>query len=261
MRARTILRLGSLNTIASLWCLVFPSTSYSGVAPPAPLTSDQVVDRMVVMNRARAEALRGYTSTCIYHIENDNQNKSADMIVKIVFVWPNQKESTIISASGSDLLRRRVLSRLMEGEAEAMQAENRRRADLNPENYDFRLLDYRSNGERSFYVLEVTPKNKNKFLFQGQIWVSADDFGIVRMQGAPAKNPSWWTTHIDLLRSYCKVGDFWLPARNETVAQVRLFGRSVLTIEYKDYKLIEARSIRVPILASAIPFATRLAAN
>jgi hypothetical protein len=37
-----------------------------------------------------------------------------------------------------------------------------------------------------------------------------------------------------------KVGDFWLPARNESVSYIRLGGRATLTIEYKDYRVIDA---------------------
>jgi hypothetical protein len=226
-----------------------------------PLTTAQIVDRMVAMNRARAEALRSYTATCVYHVENDNHNKSADLVLKVLFLWPNLKESTVVSESGSDYMRSHVLDRLLEGESEAMRAENRRRTEINPENYEFRLVGHERLGPHDSYVMEVVPKSRNKFSFQGRVWVDAEDFGIVRMEGSPAKNPSWWTTHVDVSHSYCKVGDFWLPARNETIAQVRMFGRSVLTIVYKDYKLIEAQSVRAPALLTATPLARRAAGN
>ena len=251
MEARTVNRI--IGCGALLVALLLQSTGVASVASSAPLTTDQVVQRMVAMNRARAEALRSYTATCVYHVENDNHDRSADLVVKIAYLWPNRKESTIISWSGSSALRNYVLNRLREGELEAMQEENRRRTDMNPENYDFSLVDYDRTGPHNSYVMEVVPKTKNKFLFRGRIWVDAQDFGIIRMEGAPAKNPSWWTTHIEVDHSYCKVGDFWLPSRLESVAHVRIFGRSVLTIIYKDYKLIDAHTVETPTLASALP--------
>ncbi|HEV2233641.1 MAG TPA: hypothetical protein VGV68_09600 [Terriglobia bacterium] len=261
MEVRTANRISSCGAILAVLLLNFRSTGVATVTSSAPLTTAQVVERMVAMNRARAEALRGYTATCVYHVENADHDRSADLVVKIAYLSPNRKESTIISWSGSSALRNYVLNRLREGELEAMQEENRRRTDMNPENYDFTLVGYERTGPNNFYVMEVVPKIKNKFLFRGRIWVDAQDFGITRMEGAPAKNPSWWTTHIEVDHSYCKVGDFWLPSRIESVAQVRLFGRSVLTIIYKDYKLIEAHPIETPTLASALPLGTRVTKN
>src|SRR5579859_700826 len=258
MEVRTVNRISSCGAV--LAALLLQSTGIAAVTSSAPLSTAQVVERMVAMNRARAEALRSYTATCVYHVENGN-DRSADLVVKIAYLWPNRKESTIISWSGSSALRNYVLNRLRESELEAMQEENRRRTEMNPENYDFTLLGIEETGPHKSYVMEVVPKIKNKFLFQGRIWVDAQDFGITRMEGAPAKNPSWWTTHIEVDHSYSKVGDFWLPARIESVAQVRMFGRSVLTIIYKDYKLTEAHAVETPTLASALPFGTRVAKN
>jgi hypothetical protein len=259
MEARTAKRISGYGTILAV--LLLQSTGFAAVTSPQPLTTGQVVQRMVTMNRARAEALRSYTATCMYHVESDGHDRSADLVVRIAYLWPNRKESTIISWSGSSALRNYVLNRLREGELEAMQAENRRRTDMNPENYDFTLVGIERTGPHNSYVMEVVPKIKNKFLFRGRIWVDAQDFGITRMEGAPAKNPSWWTTHIEVSHSYSKVGDFWLPARIESVAQVRMFGRSVLTIIYKDYKLIEAHAVETPTLASALPMGSRVAKN
>jgi len=243
MGART-----SWKYLAIVIALGFASSNRcsAACAPSVPLTACGVVERMVALNRARAAALRSYSSTRTYHVENDNHSKSAELVVRVAFLWPNQEESTILSESGSNFLQTCVLKRLLESEREAMRAENQRREEMSPENYDFRMVRYERSGERDDYVLDVVPKSKDKFLFQGRIWVDGRDFGIIRMEGAPAKSPSWWTTHVDVVHSYCKVGDFWLPERNVSVAQVRMFGRSVLTIEYRDYKLIDTRSVQVP---------------
>lgn len=259
-RLHTNQRSGKWLTLAAVMLSI--SAGCQGAGPSVvPLTVDQIVDRMVAMNQARAVALRSYTSTCVYHVENENHNKSADVVVRILYRGADAKETTVVSQSGSELLRNRVLSRLMEGEEEASREENRRRTDLSPQNYNFRLLGYDYSGPHGYYVLELSPKVKSKFIFQGRVWVNADDFAVVRMEGMPAKNPSWWTTHIDVYRSYCKVGDFWLPSRHESIAQVRMFGRSVLTIVYTDYKLLEARSVRTPALLTALPLGVGMARN
>lgn len=217
----------------------------------APLTTEQVVERMVEMNKRRGEALRSYTSIRIYHIENDKQTRRADLVVKMTYQWPDQKEFTVLSESGSKFLRSHVLKRLVKAEVESMRESERRQKEMDTNNYDFQLVGHERTPSREFYVLEVIPKGKSKFLFQGKIWVDAQDFGIARMEGEPAKNPSWWITKVNLQHSYQKIGDFWLPARNETVTQVRIFGQSLLTIEYKDYELNDVRNAQTGSPAAA----------
>lgn len=212
---------------------------------PAPLATEQVVEKMVARNRQRTEALRSYSASRVYHLEYHGlSHKRADLVVKMAYQWPDRKEFTILSESGSKILVNRVLKRLLEAEVEAAQSENRERSAIHPDNYTFRLVAYEQTPQRDFYVLEVTPKVKTKFLFRGRIWVDAQDFAIARIEGEPAKNPSWWTKRNLIQHTYQKVGEFWLPARNETLTQVRIAGRSLLTIEYKDYELTEVDGLQ-----------------
>lgn len=135
-----------------------------------------------------------------------------------------------------------MLKRLLAAEAEAMQEEQRRQTAMSPENYEFRLATY----DHGFYILEVTPRTNNKFLFRGRIWVEGQDFAVARMEGEPAKNPSWWTKHNAIQVTYAKVGQFWLPARNETNTQLRIVGRSLLTIVYRDYEILSEGTAQIP---------------
>ncbi len=66
---------------------------------------------------------------------------------------------------------------------------------------------------RNCYVLEVTPKRKNKYLYNGKIWVDAKDFAVTHVEARPAVNPSFWISGTDIEHRYEKVGDFWLPQK------------------------------------------------
>ncbi len=213
--------------------------------PAAPtLTAGQVVERLTKMNLERAEALRNYSSVRVYHLElNGIIHKTADMVAKMTYHWPDQKEFTVVSESGSEIMRNRVLKAILEAEKEAMQKENRERTALNEQNYEIRLEGVEGSPEPKYYVLKATPKAKNKFLFKGRLWVDAKDFAVARIEGEPAKNPSWWTKKNEITYTYQKLGDFWLPAHTQSLTDVRVFGRTVLSIEYKDYDLIEARKL------------------
>jgi outer membrane lipoprotein-sorting protein len=207
----------------------------------APLTADQVIDRLAEMNQVRAKALESYSSVRSYHLEcHCVSHKTADMVVRADYQAPNQKVFTIISETGSGTVRNRAFRKLLEAEQESMQEENQQRSAITPENYTFRLSEYQKTDTDEFYVLEAQPRTKNRFLFKGRIWVDAKDFAITRVEGEPAANPSWWTVKTDFKRRYQKIGDFWLPESNESETKVRVFGTAFLTIEYHDYQITTA---------------------
>jgi len=85
--------------------------------------------------------------------------------------------------------------------------------------------------------MRVEPLRETKFLYRGTIWIDSQDFAVTRIEAEPAKNPSFWTLRSRIHHQYQKIGEFYLPALNQTVTDVRLGGKAVLTIRYLDYKL------------------------
>src|SRR5258708_359992 len=79
--------------------------------------------------------------------------------------------------------------------------------------------------------------------YHGRIWVDAEDFAVVRLEAQPAKSPSFWTKNSEVVQVYMKVSDFWLPARNHSIAAIRLGGRAELTIQYNNYQITSADPI------------------
>ncbi len=59
---------------------------------------------------------------------------------------------------------------------------------------------------------------------------------LVRADGNPAKNPSFWTKSVHFVHAYQKSGPFWFPLTTESVTDARLFGTTDLTIEYFEYQ-------------------------
>jgi hypothetical protein len=231
-----------LSTVGLVVCLFLAETatkaSFAQEAPVVPLTADQIVQKMVEGNARRAADLESYRSTRSYHLEYQGlSNKSATLLVAMTYRSPDEKNFCILSESGSDFLQERVLRRLLEAELDATREEERPHTAMDPENYEFRLVGDDRILDQEYYVLEVTPRTKNKFLFRGKIWVEAQDFAMARMEGQPAKNPSWWTKRNVIHMTYEKIGEFWLPARSDTNTQVRIVGHSVLTIVYQDYEI------------------------
>ncbi|MBV9182462.1 MAG: hypothetical protein JO356_14215 [Acidobacteria bacterium] len=214
----------------------------------APLSADEVMQRVVQMNEQRAGALETYTSIRSYHLEcHCLSHKTADMVVRVEYAAPNKKVFTIVSESGSGTVRGRVFKKLLEAEQESLREENQQRTAITPDNYTFQLTDYQKIDGNEFYVLEARPLNKNKFLFRGRLWVDAKAYAIAQVQGEPAVNPSWWTLKTDFKRSYQEIGSFWLPESNESETKVRIFGTAVLTIKYGEYQITEAHNSNIAV--------------
>jgi hypothetical protein len=220
----------------------------------SPLAADQVVEIMTKMNLERSEALRSYTSVRVYHLELKGIiHETADMVAKMTYRWPDQKEFTLVSEGGSEIMRNRVLKAILAAEKEAMQKDNRERTVLNTNNYEISLVGVEGSPQPKYYILEAKPRVKNKFLFKGKVWVDVQDFAVARIEGEPAKNPSWWTKKNDITYTYQKLGDFWLPAHTQSITEVRIFGHTVLNIEYKDYHLIETRKLQTALKGQEPP--------
>ena len=210
---------------------------------PAPsisttsLSADQVVDNLVRKNQERAQALLHSEGTRVYHLAYRGfpSDRDAEMTVKATYDSPSSKEFKIVSESGSKLILNRVFKKLLEGEQEAAQPAISARSQLNRDNYEFALVGYEPSTTGGQYVLAVIPKARSKYVYRGKVWVDGIDFAVTRIQVEPAQNPSFWTKKSEIHHEYKKVGDFWLPARNESVSYIRLGGRATLTIEYTDY--------------------------
>ena len=101
-------------------------------------------------------------------------------------------------------------------EAEASSPEMRLKTRLSPENYEFHMVRDALLGDRMAYVIDVVPKRSDEHLFEGQIWIDTQDYALARVEGKPAKNPSFWIHSVHFVHTYQKSGPFWFPASTES---------------------------------------------
>jgi hypothetical protein len=253
-RSRFSLSLGYMALI-----LLSPKSG-AGQAPnnnlgEAPLTLSQVVDKLAEKNAERAKALEHYQGRRMYQLDYKGfpTDMHAEMTVNVSYDAPAREEFTVVSQSGPKWMINRVLKRLLETERESLKGENRERVQITSENYDFTILETQDTGDGCSYVLGVQPKVVNKFLFRGTIWVDAKDFAVCRIEAEPAKNPSFWIKKTEIHHSFLKVGDFWLPAENRSVSNIRFDGRATLTIKYEDYEIQAAPAFKATTTRLASP--------
>ena len=251
---RALARIGviccvSVVVLGSLALPMSAQNAQQGAAMPQ-LTAVEIVAEMGAKNKDRAEHLHSYVSTRAYVLEYRGfpSHKKATMAVNVEFSAPHAKQLTIVSEEGSGVLREHVLHKLVESESESAASDNKATA-LSLDNYDFSLVGTDIQRGHNCYVLEVSPKKQNKFLYRGRVWIDAKEFAVVHIEAEPAKNPSFWIKHVTIEHDYEKFGEFWLPARNQSISSTRFGGQAILKIDYGKYQ-VEADAQQVSSLYS-----------
>jgi hypothetical protein len=215
--------------------LTLPFVLAQGGLTPAVPTADDIVARMLAHDGQRQAALHGYTGYRRYVLENRAHHKQAEMLVRMICRGDGSKQFEVVSASGWGGARKHVFPRLLEAEIDAARPGLRDRSRITPDNYTFEKAGTEDVRGRSAYVISIEPKTQNKYLARGRIWVDAEEYAIVRVEGEPAKNPSFWLKSVHFVHNYDKNGPFWFPVSDRSVTDVRVFGATEMTIEYFDY--------------------------
>ena len=226
----------SLQRASFTLAIVFYAMTIASAQTNDPLPSaDDVVGKMMLLDAQRQSALTGYTAMRRYFAVN--KNRRAEMIVRVTCDSSGAKQFNILSEEGSGSIRKHVFHKLLSEETEASRHGARNSNRLTPSNYDFQIVGREALETGPAYVLAVSPKTANKYLIDGKIWVDARDYSIVRIEGQPARNPSFWVRSVHFVHTYQKVGQFWFASSTHTRSEIRIFGDSELTIENLDYAL------------------------
>jgi hypothetical protein len=167
-------------------------------------------------------------------------DKQVSETVEMTFTAPATKRFEVLSASGSPFLRESVFQREIESEKEATAQGD---VTVTPATYEMRLVGREHLPQGECYVLEVSPRVKNKFGFEGKIWVQSPDFAVVRVEAKPVENPSFWVRGGEFQTNYEKVSGFWFPQKMTSSSHVRLGGDATLTIQYGPYRIVSAEPL------------------
>jgi outer membrane lipoprotein-sorting protein len=220
--------------IAALFLFIAPVAVAADNPSPLP-TVEEIVSRMAASDLQRQASMEGYAGMRKYIFENQKMNKRAEMLVKVKGDQDGTKHFEVVSEDGWKAAHTHVLRKMLESESETSHPEQRAKSKLTLANYDFEVLRQETLSGRAAYVLQVIPKRKEKYLFQGQIWVDSEDYALVRAEGSPAKNPSFWTKSTHFVQVYQKNGSLWFPLSTRSVTEARIFGTTDVNIEYFGY--------------------------
>ncbi len=216
--------------------LIVSSLAAAGqVAQPPTTSADEVMAQVFVRDRQREKIGQGYTGYRLYILDNEKWHKHAELLVRVKSDTDGSKHFEVVNEQGWQSANKRVLRKMLESEAETSSPIMRPKVLLTPNNYSFDLVQTDSIEGRPTYVIDVTPKRRDKYLFEGRIWIDGLDFALVRCEGNPARNPSFWTRSIHFVHQYQKNDEFWFPYTTDSVTDARIFGKTNVAIHYFDY--------------------------
>jgi outer membrane lipoprotein-sorting protein len=215
----------------------------SGLATLAAGADNRVFSELVAHNGLRSTALLAYTSTRTYRVSDLSGKVHAQEVGRMEYRAPDKKTFTVTSEDGSAVVRHLALNPLIASEIKAAGGKDRHDSSITPENYTLELLGEEQVGPYHCIVARAIPKRTDKYLFEGKVWIDAQDYAVVRIEGHPAAKVSFWIKRADFVRQYQKIDGLWLPQRDETVVDVRFYGKKVLTIEHANYAVRKLNSI------------------
>lgn len=201
------------------------------------VTSSQIFDELLAHNALRAATLQSYTALRTYQVVDLQGKVHAEEVGQMEYQAPDRKKFAVTSEQGSALVRRLALNALIASEIETTAGRQHHDSAISPANYSLDLLGEQQVGPYHCYVVQAVPKRRDKYLFEGKVWIDAADYAVVRIEGHPAKKLSFWIERADFVRQYQKIDSFWLPLKDVTVVQVRLYGKKALTIDHRDYSV------------------------
>jgi len=208
----------------------------TGLEPLRPgVTESHVFADLAAHNEQRRTALHDYSALRTYQVVDLKGKVHAEEVGRMNFLAPDKKEFTVNFEGGSGVVRRMALNPLIRSEIETAAGKEHHDSAISADNYSLNLLGEQQVGPYRCFVAEVRAKRKDKYLFEGKLWIDVADYSVVRIEGHPAKQLSFWIQRADFVRQYQNIDGFWLPQKDQTLVQVRLYGKKVLTIDHRDY--------------------------
>ncbi len=231
-----------------MWVLGFPLLFLAALAITTAPAGAQGSSTAHPLVQDYDEPLTHYRALRRMHAKSDRFNQEAWLDA-----WTELDEEgfryEIVTERGSDYVRTKVLRAVLKREQEIV-AEGSARAALTEENYVFTEPAEPADGLR--YVL-MKPKRKDVVLVDGRMVLSPDGSEVVRIEGRLAKNPSFWTSLVNVIRHFARVDGVRVPVATESTAKVKFVGQSTLEVAY-EYESINGRPVSTAarqVLASA----------
>lgn len=217
-----------------VWVATFTLLLAAAVVGPAADTPAAHGDRAPAI---RDEPLRQYRAFRRLHARSERLSQEGWLDA-----WTELDDRgfryQIVSERGSEKVRTRVLRAILKREQELIAEGEGARGALTAANYHFgEAVD-----EDGLRYVPLKPKRKDALLVDGHMVISPEDGELLRVEGRLARNPSFWTSLVNVIRHYARLDGVRVPIATETTAKVKFVGEARLDVRY-EYASINGRPV------------------
>jgi hypothetical protein len=159
--------------------------------------------------------------------------------VQTQFTVTSGLQYEITAEGGSGYIRSRVLRSLLDEEQRLIARGRAPGVAISTANYQFAAEGV---NEEGLAIVSMRPRRKDRSLINGRMFLTTVDGDLVRVEGRLARNPSFWVTRVNVVRSYRRIDGVLMPVSLDTTAQLRLLGSSSLRMTYT-YSHINERPV------------------
>jgi hypothetical protein len=147
----------------------------------------------------------------------------------------------IVSERGSDTIRNKVLRAMLSKEKDLVNSGQGAKGDLTDENYDFEDPARLADGSTA---IPIKPRRKDVLLVDGRMVLDSSNGDLLRVEGRLSKNPSFWTSLVNVVRKYARLAGVRVPIATESTAKVKFVGESQLEIQY-EYESVNGQPVEL----------------
>jgi outer membrane lipoprotein-sorting protein len=205
------------------------------------LDLQSIIQHVDAAVQARIDNIVDYTATEHYAVfrNHDEVHPVAEMTVRAVYRKGQGKSYTTLSESGSALIRSQVLHSVLDNEKRLSLPGNVETALIDSANYVMELKPNQPQqlDGRDCLVLSLTPKRSSPYLFKGTLWVDANDYSILQLEGTATKSPFFLTGAAQVSRQYAGISGFPMAMHASAISNSALLGQTIVKIDYKDYQV------------------------
>ncbi len=189
--------------------------------------------------QARYEHVLGFSDTERYSVYRgaDQTTPAAEMTVRVTYRKGEGKSYKVLSQSGSGLIQHFGLKPLLENEQEINDPAKVAESWFTTANYEMHVEpgQTRALEGRTCVGVAIKPKRKAPNMIDGTVWVDPENGAILEVDGIASKAPNVFAGTTHMLRDYTMM-DGYAMATKARAESSGLFGRTLVTIEYSDYR-------------------------
>jgi hypothetical protein len=169
----------------------------------------------------------------------DQTHPAAEMTVATTYKKGLGKSYSILSQSGSPIIRKFGLQPLLDNERSINQPGSVEKSWFTSANYEMHLKPdvTRTIDGRDCRAVSMKPRRKAPNMIEGTLWVDRKDDSIAEIEGVASKPPSVFAGRTQMMRQYQNMSGFAMATHARAESNSGLFGKTVVTIDYQDYKI------------------------